>query len=403
VDGCPITFAKERKPRDVNFAEHVAPVLQKHCWSCHQSGGSGPFALTSYKQASARAETIAEVVAQQRMPPWFASHEFGPFVNRRGLSDEEREIIADWVRIGTPQGDANKTPAAPKAPESKWIIGEPDLVLHTGEFELPAKGDIPYKYAILPHVFTEDTWVQYVQILSDNPRALHHGNMVFVNLTDGFNEKNFITGQVPGGEPMALDEGTGFLIPKGSGLGLELHFVATGKVEKCKISIGLRHPRGVVEKRLKMFRLYDRRFAIPPGAPAHKVAASRVLDRDVVGVGLFAHMHVRGKDMTFKATYPDGKAETLLVIPNYSFSWQLPYRWEPGKMRFAKGTRLDCIAHFDNSPFNPYNPDPLATVRFGLQTQQEMMYGFFFYTDAAEQLGLSVDPKTGVERKKDEK
>jgi thiol-disulfide isomerase/thioredoxin len=403
VDGCPITFAKERKPREVNFAEHVAPILQKHCWSCHQSGGSGPFALTSYKQTSSHAETIAEVVAQQRMPPWFASHEFGPFVNRRGLSDEERGIIADWVRIGTSQGDAKKTPAAPKAPESKWLIGEPDLVLQTSEFELPAKGDIPYKYTILPHVFTEDTWVQYVQILPDNPRALHHGNMVFVNLTDGFSEKNFITGQVPGGEPMALDDGTGFLIPRGSGLGLELHFVATGKVEKCKISVGLRHPRGVVQKRLQNFRLYDRRFAIPPGAPAHKVAASRVLDRDVVGVGLFAHMHVRGKDMTFKATDPDGKTDTLLVIPNYSFSWQLPYRWEPGKMRFAKGTRIDCVAHFDNSPFNPYNPDPLATVRFGLQTYQEMMYGFFFYTDAAEQLGVSVDPKTGVERKKDQR
>src|SRR5207244_1171739 len=112
-----------------------------------------------------------------------------------------------------------------------------------------------------------------------------------------------------------------------------------------------RHPRGVVDRRLMNFRLYDRKFAIAPGAPAHKVAASRVLDRDVVGVGLFAHMHVRGKDMTFQATTPDGKRDTLLVIPNYSFSWQLPYRWEPGKMRFAKGTRLDCVAHFDNSPF----------------------------------------------------
>ena len=395
VDGCPITFARERKPRDVNFAEHVAPILQKHCWSCHQSGGSGPFALTSYKQASARAEVLAEVVTQQRMPPWFASHEFGPFVNRRGLSDEERDIIADWVRVATPQGDAKKAPPVPQVPVSKWVIGEPDLVLQTNEFELPAKGDIPYKYAILPHVFTEDTWVQFVQLLPDNPRALHHGNMVFVNLTDGFNEKNFITGQVPGGEPMALDDGTGFLIPKGSGLGLELHFVATGKVEKCKVSVGLRYPRDVVQKRLKLVRLYDRRFAIPPGAPAHKVAASRVLDRDVVGVGLFSHMHVRGKDMTFKASDADGKAETLLVIPNFNFSWQLPYRWEPGQQRLPKGTRLECVAHYDNSPFNPYNPDPLATVRLGPQTHQEMMFGFFFYTDAAEQLGLAIDPKTG--------
>ncbi|HZZ79120.1 MAG TPA: redoxin family protein [Gemmataceae bacterium] len=400
VDGCPITFTRERKPRDVNFAEHVAPILQKHCWSCHQPGGSGPFALTTYKQASLRAEMIAEVTREQRMPPWFASHEFGPFVNRRGLSDEERETIADWARIGAPQGDAKKSPAPPKEPASKWRIGEPDIVLNTGVFELPAQGDIAYKYTILPHVFTEDTWVQFVQILPDNPRSVHHCNMVFANLIEGFTEKNFITGQVPGGEPMALDDGTAFLIPRGSALGLEMHYVATGKPEKCKISIGLRFPRVDVQNRLRLLRLSDRRFAIPPGASAHRVAVKRTLDCDAIGVGLFSHMHVRGKDMTFKATAPDGKTDTLLVIPNYSFSWQIPYRWESGKQRFAKGTRFDCIAHFDNSPFNPYNPDPLATVRFGLQTHHEMMYGFFFYTDANERLGIRIDPKTGAERKK---
>jgi hypothetical protein len=403
VDGCAITFAKERKPRDVNFAEHVAPILQKHCWTCHQTGGSGPFALTSYKPASSRADTIAEAVREQRMPPWFANHEFGPFVNRRGLSDEERETIADWVRNGTPPGDAQKAPAPPKQAASKWLIGEPDLVLNSGTFELPAQGDIAYKYTILPHVFTEDTWVQFAQILPDNPRALHHGNMVFANLTEGFAERNFITGQVPGGEPMALDDGTAFLIPKGSALGMELHFVATGKPEKCKISVGLRFPRVAVQSRLKLMRLSDRRFAIPPGAPAHKVAVTRVFDRDAVGIGMFSHMHVRGKDMTFKATTPDGKTDTLLVIPNYNFSWQIPYRWESGKMRFAKGTRVECIAHYDNSPFNPYNPDPLATVRFGLQTHEEMMYGFLFYIDANERLGITVDPKTGAERKKDKR
>lgn len=400
VDGCPITFAKERKPREVNFAEHVAPILQKHCWACHQAGGSGPFTLTGYKQAAARAETIAEAVLHERMPPWFAGPEFSAFINRRGLSDQERETIADWVRLGAPSGNLTKAPAAPVAAKSKWAIGEPDLVLQTGEYELPAAGDIPYKYAVLPHVFTEDTWVQFVQILPDNSRALHHCNMVFVNLVDGFSEKNFITGQVPGGEPMALDDGTAFLIPAGSGLGLEIHFVATGKVEKSRVSVGLRFPRVPIDKRLKLIRLYDRRFAIPPGAPSHQVSASRTLDRDVVGLALFSHMHVRGKDMTFKATTPDGKTDTLLVIPNYNFSWQIPYRWSPDKMRFPKGTRIDCIAHFDNSPFNPYNPDPGATVRFGLQTHQEMMYGFFFYTDANEKMRIEVDPKTGVERKK---
>jgi thiol-disulfide isomerase/thioredoxin len=399
VDGCPITFAKPRKPKEVTYAEHVAPLLQKHCWQCHHAGGSAPFSLTSYKQASARAEGIAEVVAVGRMPPWFASHEFGPFVNRRALTDEERETIIDWARSGAVLGDAAKAPAPPAPPDSKWLIGIPDLVLQSAELELPAKGDIPYKYAVLPHAFPAHTWIQAAQILPDNPRVLHHGNMGFGNLTEGFNESNFITGTVPGGEPLALDDGVAFCIPKGSVLALQLHFVATGKPEKCRVAVGLRYPRAVVQQRLKNMQLTDRRFAIPPGAPAYKVSASQVLDHDVIGVGLFAHMHLRGKDMTFTAHLPDGKSDTLLVVPNYNFSWQIPYRWEPGKKRLSKGTRMECVAHYDNSAFNPYNPNPLATVRYGPQTHHEMMFGFFFYTDAAEQLGLRVDPKTGLEQR----
>jgi hypothetical protein len=275
--------------------------------------------------------------------------------------------------------------------------------LKSDELKLPAKGDIPYQYAVLPHVFTEDTWIQAAQILPDNPGVLHHGNMGFANLTDGFNEANFITGQVPGGEPMSLEPGIGYRIPKGSVLALQLHFIATGKPETCRVSVGLRYPRDAVQKRLRSIQLTNRQFAIAPGAPAHKVAASRTLDRDVIGVALFSHMHLRGKDMTFTAHLPGGKSDTLLIIPNYNFSWQIPYRWETDKVRFPKGTRLECVAHFDNSAFNPYNPDPKATVRFGPQTYHEMMYGFFFYTDASEALGVRVDPKTGLERKADQK
>jgi thiol-disulfide isomerase/thioredoxin len=395
VDGCPITFPQPREAKKLNFAEHVAPILQKHCWSCHYAGGSAPFSLTNHHQASSRSDAIIEAITDQRMPPWFASHEFGPFTNRRGLSEAERNTIVDWARGGAAAGDPAKTPPPPKPSESKWVIGEPDLVLKTVEIELPAKGDIPYQYAVLPHLFTEDTWVKEVQILPENPRVLHHCNMAYGSFFEKFDERNFITGQVPGGEAVTLDPGVAVLIPKGSMLGLQMHFVATGKPEKCRVLVGLRYPREIVQRRLQNIQLATTRFAIPPGDPAHKVAATRTLDRDVVGVGLFSHMHLRGKDMSFIAHYPTNKDETLLVIPNYNFSWQIPYRWESGKKLLPKGTKLECVAHYDNSAFNPYNPDPKATVRNGPQTHHEMMVGFFFYTDANEKLDLHVDAKTG--------
>ena len=399
VDGCAITFPRPRKPREANFAEHVAPILAKHCWGCHNAEGSAPFSLTSHKAAAARAETILEAIRDQRMPPWFASHDFGPFTNARGLSDAERETLADWAHSGTPPGDLAKAPAAPKPPKSKWRIGTPDLVLQSVEFELPATGDIPYKYALLLHTFTEDTWIQGAEIVADNPRSMHHCNMAHASLTGGFKDENFITGTVPGGEAMNLDSGIAFKIPKGSVIGLQIHFVATGKPEKCRIAVGLRYPREAVQKELRHYQISHHGFKIPPGNPAHKLTSQCILSHDIVGVGMFAHMHLRGKDMTFRAHFPDGKDETLIIIPNYNFSWQIPYRWEPGKKTLPKGTRLECIAHFDNSAFNPYNPDPKATVREGPQTHHEMMYGFFFYTHADEKLNMKVDPKTGRERK----
>jgi len=396
VDGCLITRPEKRKPQaGVTYAEHIAPLLRKHCVECHQPGTAAPFSLLTYEQAKTRAATIAEVVDDQRMPPWTASPRFGHFANRRGLSEAERELIAQWATAGAPRGDDAKLPPLPEKKDG-WLIGTPDLVIKDlATYTIPKEGVVPYRYTLLPHVFEEDTWLQGVQILPDNPRVVHHCNMAYVSAVDKFSMSNFITGFVPGGEPMTLEDGVAVRIPAKSVLGLQIHLVTTGKEEKCRLAVGLKFARGAVKQQLRFHLLVDYRFAIPPGAPAHPVQASRVLEADAIGVALFSHMHVRGKDMTFKARYPDDKSETLLLIPNYSFDWQMPYRWEFGKQRFPKGTRLDCLAHYDNSTFNPYNPDPKATVRDGLQTTSEMMNGFFFYVRADENLKLTVDEKTG--------
>jgi hypothetical protein len=195
---------------------------------------------------------------------------------------------------------------------------------------------------------------------------------------------------------MRLDNHVAVRIPKGAALVLQVHLVTSGKEETCRIAVGLQYAREVVHRQLRHVLLMDTKYSIPPGAALHPVRVTRELAQDAVGVGLFCHMHVRGRAMTFKAHYPDGKSETLLVIPNYSFDWQHPYQWGPDQKRFPKGTRIECVAHYDNSPFNPYNPDPKATVKDGPQTFHEMMNGFFFYTAAGERLNLEIDPKTGA-------
>jgi hypothetical protein len=396
VDGCLITRSDLPRPeKPVTYAEDVAPILMKHCARCHRPGAGAPFSLVTYEQTRSRGKMIAEVVREGRMPPWFAAPGHGRFANDPSLTARERELVQQWVAGGRMPGDLKKAPEPPPARTEKWGIGEPDLVLKTKVFDLPATGDIPYQYAVFSHVFKEETWVQGVEIQPENRRLVHHANLIHMGIGQGIREANFITGVVPGNEPLNMPEGLAFRIPKGSALALQIHFVASGKPEKCQVSVGLRYARGTVQKRLQHVLLVDKRYRIPPGDPAHVVKASHTLDVDAIGIGLFTHMHLRGKAMTFQAHRPDGKTETLLTVPNYRFDWQIPYQWEANKVRFPKGTRLEAIAIYDNSAFNPFNPNPRDTVRDGPQTYHEMLNGFVFYIDENERLNLEIDPKTG--------
>jgi len=412
VDGCRITppdsgtgtsaVDAASKPSPT-WQGAVSEIAQRHCQECHGMGDVAPFPLLTSRDFKDHSSMIREVVLQRRMPPAFASPKYGSFTNTRGLASDELATLIAWLDAGCPEGTAPATSPGTAEVEagSTWRIGTPDLILRAPmTAKLPADGYVPYKYTVIPHVFMEDTWVQAIEIKPRNRPVLHHANLLYIEAKkiaggEGIKQGNFLTGQVPGGGPMVLDPDLAVLIPAGSLLALQMHYVTTGQEETDRISVGLRFPRQTVRRQLHHIQVTNRRFEIPPHAPAHEVKASKRLPRDAIGLGMFSHMHLRGSDMRFTARRPGEDPETLLLIPNYSFDWQMSYRWEPGTARFPKGTIIECVAHFDNSEFNPFNPDPDATVKFGLQTYHEMMYGFFFYTTEGEDLNLSVDPSSG--------
>jgi thiol-disulfide isomerase/thioredoxin len=401
VDGCLITSPSAPITADITYHRDVAPILRAHCAECHQEKSAAPFSLLTFEDADSHAQMIAEVVSQRRMPPWYAAGNHGEFANERKLSSDEIRTLVAWTNSGRLEGDRSTAlPPLPKR-ESDWQIGEPDLVIPLPfEQSIPASGFMPYRYVLLPHVFLQDTWVQKIEILPGNPAVVHHCNMGFVSLEDAQKrrinpERNFVTGFVPGGDPMVLDSGVGFCIPRGAMLGLEIHYVPNGEEQTDRTSIGLVFAKETVRQQIRHFQCHTNRFEIPPGAPHHPVTASRTFDDDATGVGMFCHMHLRGKDMSLTATAPDSSVRRLLSVPNYNFDWQSSYRWFPNRMKFRKGTRIDCTAHYDNSTFNPFNPDATRIVRHGLQTDDEMMFGFLFYTLDDENLNLEIDPSTG--------
>ena len=400
VDGClispfPAPISDAMSPK---FHGEVDAILFQHCTICHRPESAAPFSLLTVDDATAHAQMIAEVVRDETMPPWYASANHGTFQNDPSLTREERRTLLRWIESGCAEGDAASATTVPDPPSSEWRIGEPDLVITMLEEHcIPATGFVDYRYSVLPYLFLDETWVEAVEIKPDNRSVVHHCNMAYVT-KDGASEETFITGYVPGGQPLDLarfSNGVACRIPQGAGLGLQIHYTTTGKEERCRIQIGFRYPRGIVNKQFRHFLLDPRGWEITPQDPAFAIRASHTMEHDATLLGLFTHMHVRGRDMTFSSVTPDAKRETLLQIPNYNFEWQLGYEIEPGTQRLSKGTAVEAVAHFDNSAFNPYNPDPAATVQYGPQTVHEMFNGFVFYVADDEQLNLQVDPKSG--------
>jgi thiol-disulfide isomerase/thioredoxin len=401
VDGCVITAPVEKvKVEDLSFYKDIAGIMLKHCSNCHHEGTAAPFALMSYEDVVSNAEMIREVVRDETMPPWYAHPAHGKFQNDASLTEEDKSKLLAWLGSDRQAGNVTDAPPLPQYADSKWRIGEPDMVITMLEdHTVPATGFVPYKYAVLPKVFFQETWVEAFEIRPENPSVVHHCNMAYVT-TKGASDDTFITGYVPGGQPMDLGRfgnGVAYRIPAGSGLGLQIHYTTTGTEQKCRIQVGLRFPKGKVQKQLHHFVLDPRGWTIPPYEGAYQIRSKHTLEREADLLGMFTHMHVRGRDMTFFAT-KDAERECLLQIPNYNFEWQLGYELSPGTKVLSKGTAIEAVAHFDNSIYNPYNPDPKVAVRYGPQTVDEMFNGFVFYVDPSEQLGLEVNPKSGVRK-----
>ncbi len=186
-----------------------------------------------------------------------------------------------------------------------------------------------------------------------------------------------LCGFAPGTRPYVLPPGMAKLIPAGWQLVFQMHYTPNGSPQKDRSSVGIKFADPAeVKYRVATANAANGLFEIPAGDPAYQVESTRTYGRDVLMLSVFPHMHLRGKDFHYEVIYPDGKKETLMNMPRYDFNWQTSYVFNEPK-RLPQGTTLHCTAHFDNSADNPANPDPTQPVRWGDQTWEEMMIGWF--------------------------
>jgi hypothetical protein len=384
---------------NATFTKDVAPIIYNRCIECHRTGEIAPMSLLTYQEVRPWAKSIRQRVVERQMPPWSADPHYGKFSNDPSLSQKEIDTIVSWVDAGAPKGDDKDMPTPPKF-TAGWTIGKPDVVLTMAEeYSVPADGTVPYLYFTIPTGFTEDKWVSAMEIKPGNRGVVHHV-IAFVSEAGASGRRGGAAGEAqqgrgqlggitPNKTGVVFGPGTARLIKAGSSIVFQMHYTTNGEATKDRTSIGLVFTKEPPTRTLITGNAMNARFVIPAGEGNHEVKSSTTFKEDVHLTSFMPHMHFRGKDFTYTAVYPDGRSEVLLSVPKYDFNWQLTYLPEK-PIALPKGTRLDCVAHFDNSTRNKFNPDPSKEVRWGDQTWEEMMIGWFSYTRDAEQRDTAV-------------
>jgi hypothetical protein len=179
----------------------------------------------------------------------------------------------------------------------------------------------------------------------------------------------------PGSSPDQWRDGMAKLVPAGSDLVFQMHYTTNGHRAEDRTSIAIAFSHVPVSRRILTLQLTNDRFVIPPGVDDYRVEVHGTLPNNATLLSFFPHMHLRGKRFEYNIVHPDGSKETLLRV-NYNFFWQLSYKLLCPR-ELSAGTVLQAVAWFDNSRNNAHNPDPDSAVRWGEQTSDEMMVGFF--------------------------
>jgi hypothetical protein len=407
------------------FNKDVLPVLQKNCQGCHRPGEVAPMSFLTYRETRPWAKAMKAAVLSRKMPPWFADAKYGHFQNERGLTGAETRALVSWADNGAPEGDIQGKPAPVQFTEG-WNI-KPDVTIEIpNPFEVPASGIIEYQYIVVPTHFDKDVWVTAAEVRPGNRAVMHHvivyvrppgsaylkdakpgipfvpvtperdANGAAIRRTPQGGQQTGSDGprRPPGGAMAGVELLAAFVpglqaqrfdspipdaakfVPAGADLVFQLHYTTNGKPATDQTRIGLTFAAKPPRFRYFTSNATQQQFEIPPNDPNYESHSMVTVNEPAQLVWLMPHMHVRGKDFLFKAAYPTGETETLLSVPKYDFNWQIGYE-EAKPIALPKGTRIECTAHHDNSANNPANPNPNVTVRWGDQTWEEMMMGWF--------------------------
>ncbi len=377
----------------LTFNKDIAPIMFKHCATCHRPGQSGPFPLLSYGDVKKRAKQVAEVVQKRYMPPWLPEKGVVELAEDRSLTAEEIGCVEKWVASGAREGDPMDLPPLPKW-TAGWQLGTPDLIVVLPQaYDLAAEGRDVYRNFVVPIPVSERRFVKAVEFLPGNWKVVHHA---FINVDStrfsrrkaekekppGFSGMQLpetvrmpaghFLGWQPGTRAYAAPDGLAWVLEPNTDLVLQLHLQPSGKPELVQPSVGLYFTTQAPTNMAFRLNLNPLIIDIPAGKKDYVIEDEYMLPIDVDLIAVSTHAHYLGQRMEGYAEFPDGKRKELILIKNWDFKWQGDYRYEK-PIFLPQGTTLHMHFTYDNSAENPHNPHrPPQRVRYGLQTTDEM-------------------------------
>ena len=394
-----LAIAAESAKQPVTFARDVAPIFQEKCQNCHRTGQMAPMSLVTYEETRPWAKSIRERVALRQMPPWHLDKTVGiqHFQNDLSLSDQQIAIITKWVDEGAPMGDPKDLPPAKEWPKDDgWQLskqfGEPDLVIRSEPYTMPAHGQDQWFKPLTSIALTEPRWVRAVEMrpaTAAGRRVTHHALAYLQQEEPG-------SGAGPQTQGLLMEwavnknydiyrPNTGKLLRPGSRIWWEMHYHAVGEQITDHVELAVYfYPKEQTPK----YRTYLTAFAATPGSagfgeldiPPNSIAQTegyQVLRAPARLENFQPHMHLRGKAMLLEAILPDGTKRPLSYVDHFNFNWMTNYIYaDDAAPVLPKGTVIHTVAWHDNTPGNPNNPDPNQWVGWGDRTVDEMAHAW---------------------------
>lgn len=387
-----VAAAQRAAARVVTYNEQIAPILNRHCVSCHRPDAVAPFSLSTYAEVRARARMVADVTQRRVMPPWKPAPGVARFLGERRLGEEEIDLIQRWVAAGAPEGDPDRAREPPSRPDG-WLRGTPDLVVTMdAPYLLPAKGEDVYRNFVVPVPATRARFVKAIELQPATTRGIHHARILVdrsgsarrldaADPVPGYDDRHVdrarppdghFLGWAPGTVPNDVPDRLAWRLEPDADLVLKTHLVPRGEPTPVQVSVGFFFTDTVPTETPAVVQLGSQTIDIPAGASAHFVEDRYRLPVDVDLLAVYPHAHFLARSVEANAILPGGAVRPLIRIDDWDFAWQDEYRYvDP--VRLPAGTVVGMRFVFDNSARNPNNPSrPPRRVRFGPRSTDEM-------------------------------